>query len=64
MIVNVEGMDAAGKGGANRRLVERRDPRSFKVYRVGAPDERDQARHISAQSPTLVHRAFPNADNM
>jgi len=45
MIINMEGMDAAGKGGAIRRLVRRLDPRSFKVYRIGAPDPRDQARH-------------------
>ena len=45
MIINVEGMDAAGKGGAIRRLVRRLDPRSYKVYRIGAPDPRDQARH-------------------
>ncbi|MCC5864226.1 MAG: hypothetical protein JJU31_03800 [Wenzhouxiangella sp.] len=45
MIINVEGMDAAGKGGAIRRLVERLDPRSFKVYRIGAPADWEQARH-------------------
>jgi AMP-polyphosphate phosphotransferase len=45
MIINVEGMDAAGKGGAIRRLVKRLDPRSYKVYRIGAPDPRDQAKH-------------------
>ncbi len=45
MIINVEGMDAAGKGGAIRRLVERLDPRSFKVYRIGAPEDWEQARH-------------------
>jgi AMP-polyphosphate phosphotransferase len=45
MIVNVEGMDAAGKGGAIRRLIEKLDPRSYKVYRIGVPDKRDQARH-------------------
>jgi len=44
-ILNVEGMDAAGKGGAVRRLVERLDPRGYKVYRIGAPDVQDQARH-------------------
>lgn len=44
-ILNVEGMDAAGKGGAVRRLVERLDPRGYKVYRVGVPDPPDQARH-------------------
>lgn len=45
MILNVEGMDAAGKGGAIRRLVKRLDPRSFKVYRIGAPDPREQEKH-------------------
>lgn len=45
MIINVEGMDAAGKGGAIRRLVRRLDPRSYKVYRIGAPDPRDQEKH-------------------
>jgi polyphosphate kinase 2 (PPK2 family) len=45
MIINMEGMDAAGKGGAIRRLVRRLDPRSYKVYRIGVPDPRDQARH-------------------
>ncbi|PWG64382.1 polyphosphate kinase 2 family protein [Sediminicurvatus halobius] len=44
-IVNIEGMDAAGKGGAVRRLVERLDPRGYKVYRIGPPDPRDQAKH-------------------
>ncbi|MGY6629643.1 MAG: polyphosphate kinase 2 family protein [Wenzhouxiangella sp.] len=45
MIINVEGMDAAGKGGAIRRLVEKLDPRSYKVYRIGAPADWEQARH-------------------
>lgn len=45
MIVNIEGMDAAGKGGAIRRMVRRLDPRGYKVYRIGAPDPVDQARH-------------------
>lgn len=45
MIVNVEGMDAAGKGGAIRRMVARLDPRSYKVYRIGAPQPWEQDRH-------------------
>jgi len=45
MIVNVEGMDAAGKGGAIRRMVSRLDPRGFKVYRIGAPQAWEQDRH-------------------
>lgn len=45
MIVNIEGMDAAGKGGAIRRMVARLDPRSYKVYRIGAPEPWEQDRH-------------------
>ena len=44
-IINVEGMDAAGKGGAILRLVRRIDPRGYKVYRIGAPAPWEQARH-------------------
>jgi polyphosphate kinase 2 (PPK2 family) len=44
-ILNLEGMDAAGKGGAIRRLIEPLDPRGYKVYRIGAPDPNEQARH-------------------
>lgn len=44
-IVAFEGWDAAGKGGAIRRLVERLDPRSFRVYPIGAPRPDEQARH-------------------
>ncbi|MCC5809752.1 MAG: hypothetical protein JJU06_05205 [Ectothiorhodospiraceae bacterium] len=45
VILNVEGMDAAGKGGAVRRMVEQLDPRGYKVYRIGPPAEWEQARH-------------------
>jgi polyphosphate kinase 2 (PPK2 family) len=45
MIVNVEGMDAAGKGGAIRRMIERLDPRGYKVYRIGPPQDWEQQRH-------------------
>ena len=44
-IVNFEGMDAAGKGGSIRRLVEPMDPRGYKVYRVGVPEKWEQERH-------------------
>ncbi len=44
-IVNFEGMDAAGKGGTIRRLVEPLDPRGYKVYRIGAPEAWEQERH-------------------
>ncbi len=44
-IVNFEGMDAAGKGGSIRRLVEPMDPRGYKVYRIGVPEKWEQERH-------------------
>jgi len=45
MIVVVQGMDAAGKGGAIRRLVHRLDPRGFRVHRIGAPTRWKQEKH-------------------
>lgn len=44
-IVVFEGWDAAGKGGAIRRLTEHLDPRGFKVYPIAAPRADEQARH-------------------
>jgi polyphosphate kinase 2 (PPK2 family) len=45
MIVVAQGADAAGKGGAIRRLVHRLDPRGFRVYRIGAPARWKQEKH-------------------
>jgi len=45
MIVVTQGSDAAGKGGAIRRLVHRLDPRGFRVYRIGAPAAWKQEKH-------------------
>lgn len=44
-IIVFEGFDAAGKGGAIRRLVEKLDPRGFHVYPIGPPESREQSRH-------------------
>jgi len=44
-IVALEGWDAAGKGGAIRRLTEKLDPRGFKVYPIAAPRPEERARH-------------------
>jgi AMP-polyphosphate phosphotransferase len=44
-VVVFEGWDAAGKGGAIRRLTESLDPRGFKVYPIAAPRPDEQARH-------------------
>jgi PPK2 family polyphosphate:nucleotide phosphotransferase len=44
-VVVIEGGDAAGKGGAIKRLVKTLDPRGYKVYSIGRPNPDDQARH-------------------
>jgi len=40
-----EGWDAAGKGGAIRRLVAAVDPRQYRVVPIGAPDDVERAHH-------------------
>ena len=44
-----EGWDAAGKGGAIRRMASVMDPRGFRVWPIAAPSEADQARHYLAR---------------
>jgi polyphosphate kinase 2 (PPK2 family) len=41
----LEGWDAAGKGGAIKRLTEKLDPRSYIVHAIAAPTGEDQAHH-------------------
>lgn len=38
VVVAFEGMDAAGKGGAIKRLTRHMDPRSYKIFGINAPD--------------------------
>lgn len=45
VIIALEGVDAAGKGGAIRRLTENLDPRGYEVYPIGAPDPVEQGKH-------------------
>ncbi len=45
VVIIFEGFDAAGKGGAIRKLTETLDPRSFKVIPIGAPSADDQGKH-------------------
>ena len=45
LIVVCEGPDAAGKGGAIKRLVEKLDPRTVRVYSTIKPTEQEYARH-------------------
>jgi len=44
VIIVYEGWDAAGKGGAIRRVTEKLDPRGFVVYPIAAP-KGDEATH-------------------
>ncbi len=45
LIVVAEGPDAAGKGGAVKRLVEKLDPRTVRVYSTVKPTDQELARH-------------------
>jgi len=45
LIVVFEGWDAAGKGGAIKRLTESLDSRGYEVYPIGAPEGEDRAHH-------------------
>jgi polyphosphate kinase 2 (PPK2 family) len=44
-IILFEGWDAAGKGGAIRRLTEKIDPRGIHVWPIGPPTTDEQSRH-------------------
>ncbi|MBB4004485.1 MAG: polyphosphate kinase [Aurantimonas endophytica] len=48
-VVVFEGWDAAGKGGAIRRMASVMDPRGFRVWPIGAPKGRDAERHYMAR---------------
>jgi polyphosphate kinase 2 (PPK2 family) len=45
VIILFEGWDAAGKGGAIKRVTEKLDPRGYVVYPIGAPSGEDKTRH-------------------
>lgn len=44
-VIVFEGPDAAGKGGAIRRMTETLDPRGVHVWPIGAPTDDEQGRH-------------------
>jgi polyphosphate kinase 2 (PPK2 family) len=44
-ILVFEGWDAAGKGGAIKRLSARMDPRGYKVWPISAPSEAERQQH-------------------
>jgi AMP-polyphosphate phosphotransferase len=45
VILVFEGWDAAGKGGAIKRITEKLDPRGYVVYPISAPEGEDRTRH-------------------
>ena len=45
VIIVFEGWDAAGKGGAIKRVTEKLDPRGYVVYPISAPEGEDKTRH-------------------
>ena len=45
VVIALEGWDAAGKGGAIRRLTQRLDPRGYEVEPVAAPNDIEKAHH-------------------
>jgi polyphosphate kinase 2 (PPK2 family) len=45
VVVLFEGWDAAGKGGAIKRITEKLDPRGYAVYPISAPQGEDKTRH-------------------
>ena len=44
-LIVFEGWDAAGKGGAIRRVTEKLDPRGVTVYPIAKPKDEEQGRH-------------------
>ena len=45
VVILFEGWDAAGKGGAIKRITEKLDPRGYVVYPIAAPHGEDKTRH-------------------
>lgn len=45
VVIVFEGWDAAGKGGAIKRLTEKLDPRGYVVWPIAAPQGDDKVRH-------------------
>ena len=45
MVIGMEGWDAAGKGGAIKRLTEKMDPRGYAVIPISAPNEIEKSHH-------------------
>lgn len=44
VVIVFEGMDAAGKGGAIKRIVRKLDPREYEIHTIGAPEKHELRR--------------------
>ncbi len=44
VVIVFEGMDAAGKGGAIKRIVKKLDPREYEIHTIAAPEKYELAR--------------------
>lgn len=44
-IIIFQGWDAAGKGGAIRRITEKLDPRGYRVHPIASPTKEEQGKH-------------------
>ncbi len=56
VVVVMEGPDAAGKGGAIKRLVEKLDPRTLRVYSIIKPTAEEFSRHYLWRFWTKIPR--------
>src|SRR4051812_2682322 len=45
VVVAFEGWDAAGKGGAIKRMTEKLDPRGYQVHAIAAPTDLEKKHH-------------------
>jgi polyphosphate kinase 2 (PPK2 family) len=62
LVLVLEGMDAAGKGGAIRRVVGALDARQYRIVPIGAPSEEERAqpymwrfwRHLPARGKVVI----------
>ncbi|HZS35709.1 MAG TPA: UDP-galactose-lipid carrier transferase [Polyangia bacterium] len=45
VVIAFEGWDAAGKGGAIKRLTEKLDPRGYQVWSISAPTDEEKRHH-------------------
>jgi polyphosphate kinase 2 (PPK2 family) len=62
VLVLFEGWDAAGKGGAIKRLTEKLDPRGFQVWSISVPTHEEKLHHYLCRFWPKDTRARPLGD--